>query len=744
MSDTDTKPRTNAYVMDADHPGLAMDRGVQNVLGKGLDRIEGALKVSGAATYGYEHQVEGDVAYGFLITAPAAKGKVIAIHADAARALPGVIDVIVDDPRIPRQAAAFAPPHTGNDEIDHYDQVIGVAIAESFEAARDAARSVRVEVARAKGRYDTMAGIANAKGPSKEARLQDIAMGDIDTAMANAAESVDQVYTTPNHVHAAMEPHASVAAWDGDRLTLYSSLQILKVAKQILAVSVGIKPDKVRIISPYIGGGFGGKMLGPEAILAAIAAQKIGRPVKIAMARTQLFHNVYRRTDTHQRLRLGADADGRLTAIGHESVVSQGPDGGFMEPVAWGSIALYDAPVRHFNHKTVTLDMVMAGAVRAPGEAVGMLALETAIDELAEKLGRDPIDFRKLNEPKVDPTTGAPYSTRHLVECLDEGARRFGWQRREPTPGQVRDGEWLIGMGLAAAVRVNLMVDSEARVTLNPDGRALIETDMTDIGTGTYTVLAQIAGESIGLPIEQVDVKLGDTDLPPAAGSGGSFGAASAGSSVALACEDIVAELAKRMQAKPEEMTLKDGHAIAGNRRVPVSELVGSAPIVALGKISQGKNAAKFSQAAHGAQFAEVGVNAVTGEVRVRRMLGVFEAGRILNAKTARSQAIGGMIWGIGYALMEDAVLDQRYGLFVNHDLGEYHIPVHADVPHLDVHFIEDIDTHANPIGIKGLGELTISGAGAAVTNAIYNACGVRVRDFPLTIDKILPGLPPV
>jgi xanthine dehydrogenase YagR molybdenum-binding subunit len=732
------------YKMDADHPGLAMDRGVQDVLGKGVERVEGVLKVMGAATYGYEHRVGDDVAYGYLITAPAAKGKVIRFDVDAARAIPGVLDIVIDDPRIPRQAAGFVPAKRGNHAIDHWDQVMGVAVATSFEAAREAARAVRIEIEPEQGRFDTMAHVAHASGPPKDSRLQDIAKGDIDAAMAEAAACIDQVYTTPNQVHAAIEPHASVAKWENGKLTVYSSLQILGAAKAVLAAALRIEPDKVRIVSPYIGGGFGSKMLGPDAVLAAIAAERIGRPVKIAMSRAQLFHNVYRRTDTHQRIRLAADADGRLTAVGHDSVVSQGPDGGFMEPVALGTIPLYAAPVRHFSHKVVTLDMVQAGAVRAPGEAVGMLALETAIDELAEKLGRDPVDFRKLNEPPVDPTTGAPFSTRRLVECLDEGARQFGWAKRSATPGSVREGEWLIGMGMAAAVRINLLIDSEARVTLGTDGRATIETDMTDIGTGTYTILAQIAGESLGLPVHCVDVKLGDTDYPTGAGSGGSFGAASSGSSVALACEDIVAELAKRMDTSPENMTLKDGHAIAGNRRVALDILVGDAPLVATGKISQGRNAAKFSQAAHGAQFAEVAVNAVTGAVRVRRMLGVFEAGRILNARTARSQAIGGMIWGIGYALMEGAELDQRYGHFVNHDLGEYHVPVHADVPHLDVHFIEDVDRHANPIGVKGLGELTISGAGAAVTNAIYNACGVRVRDFPMTLDKVLAGLPPV
>ena len=395
-----------------------------------------------------------------------------------------MIDIIIDDQRVARQAAAFAPAANGNDAIDHWDQVLGAAIATSFEAARDAARAVRVSIEPEDGRFDTQAHVAEASGPPRDSRLQDMAMGDIDAAMAEAAASIDQVYATPNQVHAAMEPHASIAVWEGDKLTLYSSLQILNASKGILAGAIGIPPENVRIVSPYIGGGFGGKMLGPEAVMAAIAAQRIGRPVKIAMSRAQLFHNVYRRTDTHQRIRLAADADGKLTAIGHDSVISQGPDGGFMEPVALGTISLYAAPVRKISHKVVTLDMVMAGAVRAPGEAVGMLALETAMDEMAEQLGRDPVDFRKLNDPTVDPTTGAPFSTRRLVECLDEGARRFGWARRQATPGSVREGEWLIGMGMAAAVRINLLVDSEARVTLGTDGRATVETDMTDIGTG--------------------------------------------------------------------------------------------------------------------------------------------------------------------------------------------------------------------------------------------------------------------
>ena len=730
------------YRMDADHPGLALDRGVQGVIGKPLDRIDGVAKVTGTARYGYEHRVVGEALYGVAITATFAKGKVLAIDTDAARALPGVVDVIVDDPRIMRQAAAFSPAATGSDAIDHWGQVVGVAVAENWEAARAAAQAVRVEVQPEPGCFDTLAERDAAHGPPKSARLQDAAKGDIDAAMAEAEVTLDVTYSTPNQVHAAIEPHASVASWEEGRLTLHSSLQILSGAQKILAKVIGIEPEQVRILSPFIGGGFGGKGgIGADAILAAVASQKLGRPVKVAMTRQQLFHNVYRRTDTHQRIRLAAGRDGRLTGLAHDSLMSEGPGGAMMEPVALGSVSMYAAPNRHFSHRIATLDMVMAGAVRAPGEAVGTLGLEAAMDEMAEKLGLDPIEFRKRNEPNADPMTGAPFSTRRLVECLDEGAARFGWSERR-APASRREGDWWIGMGMAAAVRINLLVESEARVRLGPDGRATVETDMTDIGTGSYTILAQIAGEALGLPIECVHVSLGDTDHPTGAGSGGSFGAASAGSSVALACEDIVATLAERMGASPEDMTVKDGHAIAGNRRVPLAELVGSTPIEALGKIMPGQASKAYSQAAHGAQFAEVAVHAVTGETRVRRMLGVFEAGRILNAKTARSQAIGGMIWGIGYALMEEALLDTRHGGFVNDDLAEYHVPSNADVPHLDVHFIEDPDHHANPIGVKGLGELSISGAGAAVANAIYNACGVRVRDYPITLDKLLPGLP--
>ncbi len=734
------------HKMDADYGASALDRGVQGVLGKGIDRTDGIAKVTGAAIYAAEHKPRGKLAYGYAVTAPIAVGTIRSVDAEAARAMPGVLTVITDDPRLPSESpnigAETAPRFDG--VVESYGQIVALVVAESFEEARAAAMAVTIDAVPQKGKFDTMAHVDSARPPHEGAMLPDAIKGDVDAAMAAGEVTLDISYSTPYQVHASMEPHAATAEWDGDNLTLYGSIQIFRAARPLLAKSLGIDIDRVRMLSPYIGGGFGGKVGGPEIVLAAMGAQAVGRPVRVALTRQQLFHSIFGRSDTHQRIRLAAGHDGKLTAMAQDSVVSQKVGVQFFEPVALGAISLYAAPARQFTTRIVKLNVTRAGAVRAPGEAVGMMALEAAMDEMAEQLGLDPIDFRKLNEPEVDPMKGVPFSTRRLTDCLDEGAKRFGWERRVATPGSVREGEWLIGMGMATAARVNFLAPSDARVRLTPEGNAIVETDMTDIGTGTYTILAQIAGEMLGLPIDRVSVALGDSDFPSGAGSGGSFGAASSGSSVQLACDDIVAELARRMDAKPADMTLKDGHAIAGNRRVPIAELVGDAPIEATGGIRPGSNSRSFSQATHGAQFAEVAVNAVTGEVRVRRMLGVFDCGRILNAKTARSQAIGGMIWGIGYALHEDAVLDRRSGSYVNRDLGEYHIPVNADVPQIEAYFIEEIDTHASPVGAKGIGELGISGAGAAITNAIYNATGVRVRDWPMTLDQILPGLPPV
>ena len=733
------------YRMDAEHRPIALDRGVQGVLGAGLDRVEGPTKVAGVAPYALEHDLPG-LAYGVIVTAPIGAGTITDIDTSAARALPGVIDIITGDPDLPRftpEWGATEEPHYDG-TVESYGEIVGVAIADSLEAARAAALAVKVRCAAGEGRFATTDGAADAVLPGEGALLQDVVKGNVAAAMEAAPITLDATYTTPHQTHAAIEPHGTIAHWEGDRLTLYGMFQIIRIAQPMIAKTLNMDPARIRLLSRYIGGGFGGKTGGADVVVAAVAAKRTGRPVKVALTRQQVFHLTYHRSDTYQHIRLAAEADGRLTAIGQDSLVGQKVGQDSFEPVSLGAIALYAAPNRSFTTRIAKVNLTPHGPVRAPGEAVGMIGLECAMDEMAENLGMDPIAFRKANEPDRDPTTGKPFSTRRLADCFDEGARRFGWDARDPTPGGRREGEWLIGLGMATAARVNFLSDSSARVVLSPDGLARVETDMTDIGTGTYTILAQIAGEALGLPIHCVDVHLGDSDYPSGAGSGGSAGAASSASSVALACEDIVAELAKRMDAKPEDMTLKDGHAIAGNRRVPLAELVGDTAIEAVGTIHPGKNNRAFSQATHGAQFAECRVNAVTGEVRVMRMLAVFDCGRILNQKTARSQAIGGMVWGLGYALHEDLRVDHRNGAFVNRDLAEYHVPANADVPQIEAYFVEEIDRHANPVGAKGLGELGISGAAAAVANAIYNATGVRVRDFPITLDKLLPGLPPI
>lgn len=723
------------------HPA-ALDRMVQGVLGAGVDRVDGPAKVTGTARYSYEIGVS-DTAFGYVIGATIGKGEVVAIDAAAARAAPGVLAVLVNDPRLPSDTANGKDPamRAASRTIAFHGQALGIVVADSFEAARAAAGLLKVKYRAGAGAFEPDFD-ADVEHEPAAAFVKDVAVGDVDAAFAAAAHVVDATFETPVHLPAAMEPHATTAVWDDDRLTIYSSLQMIAGSKATVATTLGIDPDKVRVIASYVGGGFGGKTgVGVEVVLAAVAAQEVGRPVKVALTRRQTGQLVHHRSATRQRMQIGCDADGRITAIAQDGIAAQNRWRGFIEPIPFGSIPLYAGPARRFTTSVVRVDQPGAGAVRAPGEAIGSFPLESAIDELAERLGMDPVELRILNEPAADPSTGKPFSTRRLVDCYREGAGRFGWDGADRAPGRRRDGEWLIGTGMAAAFRGNFSVRAQARVRLTPAGRAEIETDLPDIGTGTYTIVAQVAAELLGLEMDAIDVRLGDSTFPVTSGAGGSFGAGSAASAVALACEELIDTLAERMSSSPADMTLKDGHAIAGNRRVPIGDLARDG-LEALGKTKPGSFVEGYSQASHGAHFAEVAVNVVTGEVRVRRMLGVFDCGRVLNRKTARSQLLGGMIWGIGSALHEDAVIDARTGQFVNPDFAEYHIAAHADAPPIEVHFIEQADDVANPIGAKAVGELGISGAGAAVTNAIYHACGFRARSWPVTVDKLLAALP--
>ncbi|UWR21738.1 xanthine dehydrogenase family protein molybdopterin-binding subunit [Sulfitobacter sp. S190] len=730
----------NAHLKMDGQQDNVLDDMAQNVIGTQTPRRDGPLKVTGQAPYAAEFG-DGSEAVGVLVRATITKGRVRSIDEAAARAMAGVLAVITDERllRNPAQGTANEAPVQGPRDVAYFGQPIALVVADTFENARFAAQNIAVTYDEAGDAVtDPLDGAAHIDRPD----AKQIDQGDIDAAMRDAAFTVDASFTTPSQNSAAMEPHASVAKWDGEQLTLWGSLQMLNYNRNELADSLGVKPENVRVLAPYVGGGFGSKLgLAPEAVAAAIAARELDRPVRVVLTRQQVFEATMRRSSTLQRVRLAATADGDLTAVGHDATVSNLPGETFSEPVALATHFLYAGKNRAYRHNIARVNRTCAGSMRAPGEAVGMLALENAMDELAHKAGIDPVDLRLRNIPDTHPENGKEFSSRRFAECLSQGAERFGWSARPTTPGSRREGEWLIGYGMASAARGNILMEARARVTLHRDATATVETDMTDIGTGTYTILAQIAGEMLGLPVESITVKLGDSDFPSGSGSGGSWGAGSVGSAVFLACQKLRADIAATLDAVPSDLTLKDGTVTTANVQRSLSDTL-EQDIAAVGHIEPGESSETVQQAGFGAHFAEVGVNAVTGETRVRRMLGVFSAGRILNEQTARSQCHGGMIFGIGAALTEELVHDPRDGHVVNHDLAEYHVPVNLDVPQLDVMFLQERDAWANPIQSKGVGELGISGAGAAITNAIFNATGVRVRDYPATLDKILPDLP--
>ena len=714
----------------------------ERLVGRPLDRVDGRLKVTGAAPYAYEVRAGAAPAYGYLLTAACGKGKVAFIETTRAEAAPGVL-LVWTWKNAPAQAdpSPQTVPQLRSADVMHNGEAIAVVVAETFEQARDAALMIDVQYETADGAYNFTALTGTAIKPPEGMFKPDTGAGDFEATFATSPVRIDVTYTTPNQSQAMMEPHATLAMWEGDELTLYTASQMANPTQKTVAATLDMPIENVRIVARYIGGGFGSKLkVFGDAILAALAARALGRPVKIALTRQQIFNHTTHRSPTIQRLRLGAQRDGRLLALAHENFVANLPGKTFFEPVALATTLLYAGRHRLTTHRMVELDLAESASMRAPGEAVGMLALECAMDELAEALDMDPVALRIINEPAAHPEDGTPFSSRKLVECLRHGAELFGWDKRNKIPRGRREGNVLIGHGMAAAARGNLLQPSKATVTLRPDGGLLVETSMTDIGTGTYTILAQIAGEILGLEMENIEIALGDTDLPAGAGSGGSWGASSAGSAVYHAC----AALRQKITAAAgmgEAALFDDGFVRSGNVSKSLREIAGASGLSADGEVSPGELENSYTQAGYGAHFCEVGVDMDTGEIRVRRMLGVFTAGRILNAKTARSQASGGMVFGLGAALTEELVVDTRYGFFVNHDLAEYHVPVHADVPDIEAIFLPELDDKANPLKSKGVGELGISGAGAAIANAVYNATGVRIREFPLTVDKVIAGI---
>ncbi|HXF02144.1 MAG TPA: xanthine dehydrogenase family protein molybdopterin-binding subunit [Arthrobacter sp.] len=683
--------------------------------GLDLERVDGRAKVLGLAPYAYEHPAENPT-YLHAVQSTIARGRIAAIDTAAAETMDGVVAVLthLNAPRL-ANAEDKELAVLQSDEVGFRGQFVAAVVADSPESAREAAAHVRVQYHREAHHAALRADHDDLYKPDViNAGLEtDTQTGDPDAALASAAVVVDRTYTTPAEHNNPMEPHTTVAQWNGDRLLVFDSTQSVHNARKTLAPLFDVEVEQIRVVAPHVGGGFGSKGL-PHAhvVLTALAAKVTGgRPVKYALSRQQMFFLAGYRTPTIQRLQLGASGDGRISVLTHDVVEQTSAIKEFAEQTAGISRMMYAADHRRTTHRLASLDVPVPSWMRAPGECPGSFGLEVAMDELAEACGIDPIELRVRNEPAIDPETGKPFASRHLLACLREGARRFGWERRNAQPGTTVVDGWRTGIGVAASTYpARRQPANTARIRFAADGFYDVQIGAVDLGTGAWTALTQIAAEALECGPEQVRLQIGDTDLPAATVAGGSSGTSSWGSAIIGAAQMF----RKEHGAFPSAEDTSEGNGE--------------------------KNPASTNYALHsfGAQFAEVQVHADTGEIRVSRMLGVYSAGRIINPRTARSQFLGGMTMGIGMALHEHSVMDERFGMYVNHDLAEYHVPANADVRQLEAFWLEEVDEHAGPLGARGIGEIGIVGAAAAVANAAYNATGIRVRDLPLTADKFL------
>ncbi|MBW8795736.1 MAG: xanthine dehydrogenase family protein molybdopterin-binding subunit [Streptomyces sp.] len=686
-------------------------------LGAPAERREGPAKVTGAARYAAEHPLPGRV-HARAVPATVARGRITGIDTGPARAVPGVLTVLTYEnaPRLAEPEDATLALLQDSD-VPHRGWCVALVVAETPEAARAGAGAVRIT-------YDTVGhdavltpGHPGAHEPEEvnggqPARCR---RGDPETAFAAAPVRVDVTYRTPPLHNHPMEPHASTACWERGRLTVYTSSQGTSDVRGVLAGLFALPVDRITVRAEHVGGGFGSKgSPRPDVVLAAMAARYTGRPVTLAYPRRHLPTVVGHRAPTLNRMRLGATSDGRLTALLHDVTTHTSPVRSFVEAAGTISGVMYATPNLSFVHHVVPLDVPSPSWMRAPGEATGMYALESAMDELADALGTDPVELRIRNEPEREPAGDLPFSSRHLVECLREGARRFAWTHRV----RRAEGPLLIGAGVAAATYPVMASPCTAAAEARPDGTFLIRVNASDIGTGARTVLAQIAADALGAPLDRVRTEIGDSDLPPAPVAGGSSGTASWGWVVYEACARLLNRLADHTGPLPERGI--------GVRADTSGRADADSP---------------YARHAFGAHFAEVAVDTVTGEVRVRRLLGVYAAGHILNSRTARSQFVGGMTMGLGMALTEGSTVDAAYGDFAEADLASYHVPAHADVPDIEAHWIDEDDPHLNPMGSKGIGEIGVVGTPAAIGNAVHHATGIRFRTLPLTPDRILTAL---
>lgn len=710
----------------------------ESATGKAIDRVEGHLKVMGMAKYASEFPIK-DKVYAQGLNSTIAKGEIVSIDTSEAEKLPGVLKIITYknaeklktfDKAMPEISTTSIAPVLQTNKVHFYGEYVGLVVAETFEQAQYAARLVKFKYKKNPNpaiHLDKLR--AKAYKPNEKS---DYSRGDMKAGLAAADEQLEVTYNTPIEHHHPMELHAVIASWDNGKVTAYASQQIVNDATIAISDTFQIPKKDVRVVAAYVGGGFGSKLnVERHVIMAVMAAKMVGKPVQVTVTRQQMFTNTGLRQHNEQKLKVGAKKDGTLTALSHETLSHTSPTLEYQEVCGLGTQMLYKVPNNFVTHRLVPLNLQTPFAMRAPGEATGSFALESAMDEMAWKLRMDPIDFRVKNDTQTDPSNDKPFSSRLLVECLRIGAEKFGWKDRKTEPRTNKKGNWLIGYGVSAASRAAPYVKTNSKVILSLDGdkvNATVQMDATDIGTGSYTIIAQTASEYLGIPVEQVKVELGDSDFPVGPGSGGSWGAASFCNGAMAACENAIKALKQNRNIKEdEEVKLAD---LMKKNQLTKFEAEGSA--------GPSKEFEEHSVYSFGANFCEVWVDKDTGMFRIKRMVNVGAAGKILNPKTAYGQIIGGLTMGAGMALAEQTRVEPNFGNFITRSFADYHVPVNLDMANIDVVFLPEEDKIANKMGVKGIGELGITSVAASIANAIFNATGKRMRDLPITPEKLI------